>query len=58
MKREVRRTSAQFLNAVSVAILATGFIGPATAGSAQLWVAGASVAIAVALHILAILVST
>jgi hypothetical protein len=58
MKREVRRTTAQFLNALSVAILATGCIGPATVGSVHLWVAGASVALAIGLHVLAILVST
>ena len=56
MKRETRRTTAQFLNGLAIAILAAGVIGPTASGGFSLPVVIASVLTGLVLHGLALLV--
>ncbi|ODT66013.1 MAG: hypothetical protein ABS75_28955 [Pelagibacterium sp. SCN 63-23] len=56
MKREIRRTSAQFLNGLAIAILAAGVIAPAASGSIRLPMVLASGLAGLLLHGLALLV--
>ena len=55
MKREMRRTSAQFLNGLAVAIVAAGAIAPTASGSFSLPVMFASGLAGLLLHGLALL---
>ena len=56
MKRETRRTTAQFLNGLAIAILAAGAIGPTASGGPNLPIVIASVLAGLVLHGLALLV--
>lgn len=48
--REVRKTAAQFLNAVAVAVLVTGAISPLALGTARTGLLVLTVVIAALLH--------
>lgn len=54
MKREARRTTAQFLNGLAVAVLATGAIGPMASDKISMAVLVVSILTGGALHALAI----
>lgn len=56
MKREIRRTTAQFLNGVAISILAAGAIVPAASGNINPPEVLASVLAGLLLHGLALLV--
>lgn len=57
MSRDVKRTVAQFLNGVALAVLAAGAIGPVAMANAMLPSVVIAVAISLCLHGLALLVS-
>lgn len=57
MSRDVKRTIAQFLNGVALAILAAGVIGPVAVANATLPSVIVAIAISVGLHGLALFVS-
>lgn len=57
MSREVKRTAAQFLNGMALAVLAAGAIGPMATATAILPSAAVAVAISLGLHGLALFVS-
>ena len=52
--RETRRTSAQFLNSLAIAILIAGVIGPASTGAAKPVIIVIATIISLALHALAL----
>jgi hypothetical protein len=57
MSREVKRTIAQFLNGVALAVLVAGAIGPLAAATAVFPLVAVAVAVSLALHGLALLVA-
>ena len=54
VNRETRRTSAQFLNSLAVAILIAGVIGPAYTGAAKPVIILIATILSLALHALAL----
>lgn len=57
MSREVKRTIAQFLNGIALAILAAGVIGPLAMGKVALPIVAISLAMSLGLHVSAVLVT-
>ncbi|MFK4810897.1 hypothetical protein ACI3KW_11855 [Devosia sp. ZW T5_3] len=57
MSREVKRTAAQFLNGMALAVLAAGAIGPIAMATAMLPSVAVAVSISLGLHGLALFVS-
>ena len=57
MSRDVKRTVAQFLNGVALAVLAAGAIGPVAMANAMFPSVAAAIVISLCLHGLALLVS-
>lgn len=57
MSREVKRTIAQFLNGMALAVLVAGAIGPLATATAVLPLAAVAVVISLGLHGLALLTS-
>jgi hypothetical protein len=54
VNRETRRTSAQFLNSLAVAILIAGVVGPTYSGAAKPMIVATATIVSLALHVLAL----
>lgn len=53
-RNESRRTAANFLNGIAVALLMVGYVGPLVAGDSRIWVAHLAIVASATAHFAAV----